>query len=152
MAIQNTRKLVLAFFILTVPAALLGLSAAGHASRSTPQNQGDVERGKYLVEEVAECGECHTPRDSQGNVDMPAWLQGAPIWITPVHHNSNWADQVPPIAGLGGLTEVQMVRVLEHGTGPQDEVLRPPMHTYHMKPADAKAITAYLKTVPALKH
>jgi hypothetical protein len=52
---------------------------------------------------------------------------------------------VPPIAGLPGLSVEQAERVLEKGIGPQGEVLRPPMHIYHMKHADAKAIIAYLK-------
>src|ERR1019366_6988313 len=29
----------------------------------------DVARGKYLVEDVAVCGQCHTPRDSKGTLD-----------------------------------------------------------------------------------
>ena len=147
---EGSRKILLAVFVTCVVAAFLVLAASGR-SRNAPQSA-DVERGKYLVEEVAECGECHTPRDAQGNVDKHAWLQGAPIWISPVRHIPNWADQVPPIAGLGGFTEVQVERVLEQGTGPENEVLRPPMHTYHMKPADAKAIVAYLKSVPAERH
>jgi mono/diheme cytochrome c family protein len=150
----NKQRFYLVLLGSMIPAALLGLAAAAGSATRAPsaspqsQQQSDVERGKYLVEEVAECGECHTPRDAQGNVDTHAWLQGAPIWITPVRHIANWADEVPPIAGLGGLSESQFEHVLEHGVGPQDEVLRPPMHTYHMKPADAKAIIAYLKTIP----
>jgi hypothetical protein len=42
----------------------------------------EIERGRYLVEEVAKCPECHTPRNAQGELDRDAWLQGAPIWIT----------------------------------------------------------------------
>jgi hypothetical protein len=46
------------------------------------------------------------------------------------------------------LTEEEAERVLEKGTGPQGEVLRPPMHIYHMKHEDAKAIVAYLSSLP----
>jgi hypothetical protein len=45
-----------------------------------------------------------------------------------------------------------MERVLEKGIGPQGEALRPPMHIYHMTPADGKAIIAYLKSLPAKKN
>jgi mono/diheme cytochrome c family protein len=34
-------------------------------------------RGEYLVDEVARCGECHTPKDAQRNWDEAKWLQGA---------------------------------------------------------------------------
>jgi mono/diheme cytochrome c family protein len=115
-------------------------------------DKGEIERGRYLVENVAMCGECHSPRNARGDLDRNAWLQGAPIWIRPVAPIQNWADSVPALAGLPSFTTEQVERVLEKGTGPEGEVLRPPMHIYHMNSADAKAISAYLKSLPALKH
>jgi len=38
----------------------------------------ELERGRYLVEALAHCGECHTPRDALGGLDTSAWLAGAP--------------------------------------------------------------------------
>ncbi len=108
----------------------------------------EIERGKYLVEDVAMCVECHTPRDSQGALRTDAWLAGAPIWIRPVAPIPNWADHAPSLAGWPSFTEEQGERVLEKGTGPEGEQLRPPMHIYHMKHEDAKAIIAYLKSLP----
>jgi mono/diheme cytochrome c family protein len=108
-----------------------------------------VERGRYLVEDVAMCFECHTPRRADGQLETNAWLQGAPIWIVPVHPNSNWAQHAPALAGFPSFTEEEGERVLEKGEGPEGEVLRPPMHIYHMKPEDAKAIIAYLKSLPS---
>jgi mono/diheme cytochrome c family protein len=35
-----------------------------------------LQRGEYLVRSVAGCGECHTPRDAQGNLEMSEWLSG----------------------------------------------------------------------------
>jgi Cytochrome c len=110
--------------------------------------KGEVERGRYLVEEVAKCPECHTPRDGRGELRAHAWLQGAAIWIKPVAPISNWADHAPALAGFPSFTEEQGERILEKGTGPEGEELRPPMHIYHMNHADAKAIIAYLKSLP----
>ena len=106
------------------------------------------ERGRYLVENVAMCTECHTPRNANGDLERNAWLQGAPIWIMPVRPIKNWADHAPPLAGFPSLSDAEGERVLEQGIGPEGEALRPPMHIYHMKPADAKAIIAYLKSLP----
>jgi mono/diheme cytochrome c family protein len=133
--------------------ALLTFAAAGRGrqQRSQPANA-DVERGRYLVEDVAMCWECHTPRDEKGNIQRGAWLQGAAIWITPTKPIQNWADYAPALAGLPSFTEEEMERVLEKGIGPEGEVLRPPMHLYHMAPADARAIIAYLKSLPVQKH
>jgi hypothetical protein len=38
--------------------------------------------------------------------------------------------------------------ILEKGTGANDEVIRPPMHIYHLTHADAQAIVAYLRSLP----
>ena len=128
--------------------ASLGLKGT---QRATP-DKSEIERGRYLVEEVAKCAECHTPRNAQGELEHSAWLQGAPIWITPVRPIPNWADRAPGLAGLPSLTEEEGERVLEKGIGPEGEVLRPPMHIYHMNHADAKAIIAYLKSLPETHH
>src|SRR6516165_12048145 len=145
MALPTKTILATSTFLLIVPLALVGLSVGAH-TQNRKHNQADVARGKYLVEEVAKCPECHTPRDAQGNLDRQAWLWGAPIWITPVRPIQNWADTVPPLAGLPSLTDTQVATVLEKGTGPEGETLRPPMHIYHMNHTDARAIIAYLKS------
>jgi mono/diheme cytochrome c family protein len=112
----------------------------------------EVTRGRYLVEEVAKCPECHTPRRASGDLDDEAWLQGATIWIRPVAPIANWADQAPALAGLPSFTDEQIERVLEKGTGPEGEALRPPMHIYHMNHEDAAAIVAYLKSLPRVRR
>lgn len=104
----------------------------GFSQKSDKESTADIERGRYLVEEVAKCGECHTPRNARGELEQNAWLQGAPVWIVPVRPNPNWAERVPPLAGLPSLTDRQAERVLEEGTGPEGEALRPPMHLYHI--------------------
>ena len=108
-------------------------------------------RGKYLAEEIAKCAECHTPRDERGKLRREAWMQDAPIWISLVRHIPNWADQAPPIAGLSSFTEEQVLRVLEKGTAPQGEPLRP-MHIYYTNHKDAKAIVPYLRSLPQPIH
>jgi mono/diheme cytochrome c family protein len=132
----------------------LGLTSLGFAQRTANgntggQDRGDVERGRYLVEDVAMCGECHTPRRANGDLKTDAWLQGASIWIRPVAPIQPWADTAPPLAGMPSFTDEQFATILEKGTGPEGESLRPPMHIYHMHHEDAKAIIAYLKSLPA---
>jgi len=142
-------KFGLSILFLTVALAI----STGPAKPSTRSaDTSEIERGRYLVEEVAKCAECHTPRNAQGELDRHAWLQGAPIWIMPVKHIANWADRAPALAGFPGMTDEQGERVLEQGTGPEGETLRPPMHIYHMSHADAKAIMAYLRSLPQAPH
>ena len=115
---------------------------------SAAEQGGSVERGRYLVENVAMCEECHTPRDGGGNLDESRRLQGAPIWIMPVHHNTNWAMNAPSLAGFEQFTEEQGEQILEQGVGPNGLPIQPPMHIYHMNHADAQAIIAYLRSLP----
>jgi len=124
------------------------LTTAVASAPGTPPQHGDVNRGKYLVEEVARCGECHSPRDAAGNLDRSRWLQGAPIWIQPVAPIRDWAERAPPLAGLPGLTQSQLERVLETGLDIDGKPLRLPMHPYHLARADAEAMAAYLKSLP----
>lgn len=35
-------------------------------------------RGRYLVEALGHCAECHTPRDALGGLDRANWMRGAP--------------------------------------------------------------------------
>jgi mono/diheme cytochrome c family protein len=142
------RAIVLSAVVAVVVALLAASSPEGQTRKANSEGKGDVQRGKYLVEEVAKCPECHTPRDDQGQLKSAAWLRGAPIWIRPVAHIQNWADSAPSLAGLPGMTDAQAETVLEKGTGPESETLRPPMHTYHMTREDARAIIAYLKSLP----
>ena len=141
-----------------------GATSAGHSTAKSPSHEpapqaaanhtainatnSEVERGRYLVEEVAKCTECHTPRNARGESQQDAWLAGAPVWIRPVAPIPNWADHAPTLAGWPSFTEEQGERILEKGTGPEGEELRPPMHIYHMKHEDAVAIIAYLKSLP----
>jgi mono/diheme cytochrome c family protein len=148
MRVSPSKFVYLALLMVPAVAASIGWTKPAKA----PADKADVERGRYLVENVAMCGECHTPRNAEGELDRNEWLQGAPVWIRPVAPIKNWADNVPALAGFPSFTEEQAERVLEKGTGPLGEVLRPPMHIYHMNPADAKAIIAYLKSLPPSKH
>ena len=128
------------------------LALYGYPGSARPQksasSHGDVERGRYLTEEVAKCTECHTPRDDRGQLDPNRWLQGASIWIRPVHPDPNWGYFAPALAGLPSVTDEQMEQVLEKGVGINGDPVRPPMHLYHMAPADARAIIAYLRSLP----
>src|SRR5262252_7878421 len=146
---MNRLPLYLCLFLFTLITCAWSLSTIRLSARPASD---EVARGKYLVEEVARCSECHTPRDAVGNLKPEAWLQGAPIWIKPIAPILNWADQTPPLAGLPSFTDAQMENVLEKGLGPNGETLRPPMHTYHMHREDALAIIAYLKSFTPAKR
>jgi len=133
---------------------LLGLhpsSGVGESQRAQARSADTaaLDHGRYLVEEVAKCAECHTPRDADNQLDRSRWLQGAPIWIQSVHLTPNWAQFAPSLAGLPGFSDEQMQRILEQGLGANGHEIEPPMHVYHLNHGDAQAIVAYLRSLPA---
>lgn len=150
MGLKTSRGFVVAALLFGAAAVSLGVGQKTQKPPARPPaaDKGDIERGRYLVEEVAKCPECHTPRDANGELKQNAWLRGAPIWIRPVAHIPNWADRAPSLAGFPSFTDEQGERILEQGTGPEGEPIRPPMHIYHMKHEDARAIIAYLRSLP----
>jgi hypothetical protein len=118
------------------------------AQSSATSKETEIERGRYLVEQVARCADCHTPRVSSGALDRSKWLQGASIWIMPVQSKQYWSLQAPALAGFS-YSDQQGQDVLEKGIGTNGIPIQPPMHAYHLRHDDAVAIIAYLRSLRA---
>lgn len=107
-----------------------------------------VERGRYLVEDVAMCAECHSPRDAQGVIQPPDRFMGAPIPFLPPWPN-DWATRAPRNKGLPGYTDELAVRLLTQGSIGRDGIpLKRPMPAYRMSRQDALDVIAYLRSLP----
>lgn len=122
-------------------------SQSAKTSGSHAENSGAVDRGKYIVERVAMCGECHTPRDSNGSLDRTHWLQGAPVIWTPSQPDSNWPLKAPRIAGTPPASDADLIKLLTTGVWTDGKPLRLPMMPYKMSDRDAKAVVAYLRSI-----
>lgn len=133
--------------------APLALAQGGSAKKNTVQHAGekaaggDVARGKYLVESVAMCGQCHTPRDSNGNPDRTRWLQGSSLPFMPTMPDSNWPINAPRIGGTPPADDADMVKLLTTGIWTTGDRLRFPMPQFRMERSDAEAVVAYLKSL-----
>ena len=120
-----------------------------HTAEAQQKAGGDaqalIKRGDYLVNQVARCGDCHTPRDARGRLDMTRHLRGARMWFTPKDNAKEWSDKAPDITAAGRAgkwTEDRMIKFLS--TGKESD---PPMPAYKMTVEDAKAVTAYLRSI-----
>ena len=134
---MKTRLSVLLFGLLTtVP----------FAAETAPAPAVLLERGRYLVEGVGLCADCHTPRNEKGEFVTAHWLRGAPIGFTPAVPMP-WAPVAPPIAGLPSMTAEQAVAFLMEGKRPDGTMPRPPMPPYRLNEEDARAMVAYLKSI-----
>ncbi len=127
------------------------LTAAQEAKKADAgrqaQEPGATSRGQYIVEDVAMCGTCHTPRKPDGELDRSRWLAGAPVPYLPAHPDPNWPLQAPRLAGLPPTTDAGMITLLMTAIWTDGKPLRDPMPKFHMTRADADAVLAYLKSL-----
>jgi mono/diheme cytochrome c family protein len=133
---------------------LAGVASLAIAQNQNPPHQSkttgaapDVARGKYLVENVAVCGQCHTPRDRNGNLDRTRWLQGGPVPWLPAKPDQNWPLSAPRIGGTPPANDADMIKLLTTGIWTTGNRLRLPMPQFRMERSDAEAVVAYLKSV-----
>jgi hypothetical protein len=108
-------------------------------------------RGKYLVEEVARCQDCHTPKMDNGNFIKSQWMKGAAISVMPANPIPGWRSAAPDITPNGTLWkrwgDDGMVTFLETGKNPRGGKAAAPMPAYNLRRDDAEAIIAFLKTL-----
>ena len=142
-------RLKLATVVLLVVMAFSGISTAQTANKTSTSGTESalVSRGQYIVEGVAMCGTCHTPRTANGEQDRSRWLAGAPVPYQPSTPTADWPTIVPRIAGLPPASNAGMITLLTTGIWITGKPLRDPMPKFHMTVADAEAVLAYLKSL-----
>lgn len=107
----------------------------------------EIERGRYLVEALAHCGDCHTPRNALGGLEINRWMAGAP--------DPSGQGRIPGISPAQlDWTEEDIAYYLETGFTPDfDSVggLMTPVvrNMARLTQEDRLAIAAYLKAIPA---
>lgn len=131
-------------------ASLFGLGfASGMACAES-----SVERGRYLVQSVAACGNCHTPQGPDGPLAGKALAGGMELGAPAFKaYASNITPD--PETGIGRWTTAQVVAAIRDGKRPDGTTIGPPMpfSQYRaMSDRDVAAIAAYLRSVPAVKN
>jgi mono/diheme cytochrome c family protein len=126
----------------------LALALSGAALAQDP----NIARGKYLVEEVAKCYDCHTAKTAAGEPDRAKWLKGTTLDFKPVGEIPKWHATTPDITSTSPLWQRWgvdgFVKFLETGKNPRGNAADPPMPAYTLSHADAVAIAAFLKSLP----
>ena len=108
-----------------------------------------ADRGRYIAEALAHCGECHTPRNILGGMDTARWLGGAP--------NPSGEGRIPNITpGKLGWTDADIVQYLTTGFTPDfDSVGGHMAHVVEnmarLPETDRQAVAEYLLAVPSVE-
>jgi mono/diheme cytochrome c family protein len=134
-------------FMLAAACAAAAVSASNAAAETLYQ------RGKYLVETIAACGNCHTPVGPKGPIMARAFSGGPPL---PGEGFKAFATNITPDkeTGIGKWTDAQIIRAIREGVRPDGSIVRPPMpiELYRrMSDRDVKAIVAYLRRVKPIR-
>jgi mono/diheme cytochrome c family protein len=113
-----------------------------------------LERGRYLVESVVACGNCHTPQGPNGPLPGKALAGGLPF--DEAVFNA-YSSNITPDAetGIGKWTDAQITLAVREGRRPDGSLIGPPMpfERYRgISDNDMAAIVAYLRSVPAVKN
>ena len=116
-------------------------------SGKSPDKSALVAHGEYLVKEIGQCADCHTPMNEMGQYVQDKWLQGTKLTFAPTVPVPGWADTSANIAGLPGWDHAKAVQFFMTGLAPNGQPARPPMPAYHMNKADAEAVVAYLESL-----
>ncbi|PWC56959.1 cytochrome c [Azospirillum sp. TSO22-1] len=120
--------------------------------KDDPARPAEWNRGRYLVEALGHCGECHSPRGWMGGVDSARALAGNP--------QGPEGDKVPNLRpgpkGLADWSQGDVEAALEMGMLPDGDFVGGSMaevvrnSTSKLTPADRRAIAVYLKSLPSV--
>jgi hypothetical protein len=138
--------------------AMTGAAALAFAGSSLGETP--VERGRYLVESILGCGNCHTPKSPDGEPIMERNLAGGITVTAPPF--SGMASNITPDreTGIGSWTDAEIKRAIVEGVRPSHgrlpntqlaAVMATPFFRA-MLPRDLDAVIAYLRTVKPVRN
>lgn len=116
--------------------------------------QNPVERGKYLVEVIGACGNCHTPKGPNGDIAEKHLAGGFVIeeaFGKAIGGNITQDKET----GIGSWTDQEIIRAIREGKSKDGNILGPPMPFplyRNLSDNDVKAMVAYLRTVKPVKN
>lgn len=114
-----------------------------HRETGTPE----LERGRYLVEALGHCAECHTPRNALGGLQSAYWLAGAPALVGDGRVPGLRPDQLDwSVNDIAEYLSSGFTPDYDVAGGEMAEVVE---NTSKLTDADRRAIAMYLKALPA---
>ena len=133
----------------------IGLWSMLFSARSSfvphPSQSAEWNRGAYLAEALAHCGECHTPRNLVFSLNNRQKFAGAAIggWVA-------YNISADPASGVGAWSDAELLSYLRTGhatgrgtaAGPMGEAVDESFR--HLAEEDLKALVVYVRSVPPI--
>jgi mono/diheme cytochrome c family protein len=143
-------KRILVFLLMVIAAEAL------IASTIVPNG---LEQGKYLVESVTICFECHSERD----FSKPGWPippgrvgSGRVLWGEGSPNQVIAPNITPDVAtGIGQWSDEEIVRAIKEGIGKNGRLLNPEMpsrYFHSLGDDEVHSIVLYLRSIPAVRN
>jgi mono/diheme cytochrome c family protein len=132
-----------------------GVALAAFALAGQAQAPGSVERGRYLVEGVLACGNCHVQRGPQGQPLADRGLSGGMPFMEPGFQARAPNITPDPETGIGRWSDAELARAIREGIRPDKSVIGPPMPIAFYRSisdADLRDVVAYLRAQPPVKN
>ncbi|WP_424812874.1 c-type cytochrome [Roseococcus sp. YIM B11640] len=131
------------------------LVAAFLSMPASAQDAALVERGRYIVEVIGHCGNCHASRGPDGRPLPGRGLAGGRVLV-----EGTMRAVIPNITpdretGIGAWTDADIERAMRQGVRPDGTLIGPPMPIalYRgISDPDMAAIIAYLRSVPPVSN
>lgn len=147
LALQAARRVL--------PAGFAALAVAGSLPAAAADSK-QVERGKYLVI-IGGCTDCHTPGHFLGKPDMKRLLGGSEVGFEIPGAGVFYGPNLTPDkeTGLGRWSDGDIIKAIRTGQRPDGRMLAPVMPwpaLAKLTDNDAKAVVAYLKSLPPVSN
>ena len=129
-------------------AALAVLVQTAHAAPT-------LERGRYLMQGVVACGNCHAARDERGGIVAAKGLSGGQVFDDAMFKAVAANITPDPATGIGKYTDAQLVKAIREGVRPDGRLIGPPMPVEfyrHLSDDDVGSIVMFLKAQPPIAN
>src|SRR5262245_39951741 len=121
---------------------------------SSVQAETSLERGRYLMQGIVACGNCHTPMGPNGPEFERELAGGLEFKEQPF---TAYAPNITPDpeTGIGRWSDEQIILAIREGKRPDGSIIGPPMPIglYRgISDSDARAIVAYLRAAKPVRN
>jgi hypothetical protein len=155
---MNNKRALAVLLIFIAAEAIIAAAIVPYAARGSNRSA-SLEQGRYLVESVTICFECHSERDfSKPGWPIPPGRAGSGrILGGEGSSNQVIAPNITPdvVTGIGEWSDEEIVRAIKDGIGKNGRLLNPEMpsrYFHSLSHDEMHSIVLYLRSIPPVRN